>query len=167
VTVSVDGPRTRRWRTRGFTQPLLLTIVGVTASAVLFEALLTSASPCTYGADACGYSWMGAVGGAIALLPVLVGGLLITGLVVALSSHDSGLALRATVVGVMFVPVTGVAVLEFPQALENGQGDAIILNVAGAALIGLVALVPVALGFGVGRLARPSHKDRSGAAGPK
>ena len=166
MTVSVDGPRTRRWRTRGFTQPLLLTIVGVTASAVLFEALLSSASPCTYGADGCGYSWMGAVGEAIALLPVLVGGLLITGLVVGLSSHDPGLAIRAVLVGVVFVPVVGLVLLEFPRLLVEAQADTIILNVAGATLIGLVALVPVALGFGVGRLARPSHKDRSEAAGP-
>jgi hypothetical protein len=148
-------------------QPLLLTILGVTASAVLFEALLTSASPCTYGADTCGYSWMGAFGEAVALLPVLVGGLLITGLVVGLSNHDPRLAVRAVLVGVMVVPVGGLVVLEFPRLLAEGRADALVLNVAGATLIGLVALVPVALGFGVGRMVRPSPKDRSGQAGPE
>jgi hypothetical protein len=172
VTVSVDGPRTRRWRSRGFMQPLLLTIVGVTASAVFFEALLLQANgpsdgPCTYGPDGCGYSWMGAVGEAFTLLPVLVGSLLITGLVIGLSSHDPGLAIRAVVVGVILVPVVGLVVLEFPRLLAEGRVDAIVLNIAGAALIGLIALVPVALGFGVGRLVRPGPKDQSGQAGPE
>ena len=172
MTTPLGGSRARRWRSRAFMQPLLVTIVGVTGSAVLYEALLWFANgpsdgPCTNGPDACGYVFMGAISRGVALFLVLVVGLLITGLVVGLSSHDSGLAGRAILVGVMVPLLVGSVALVLPGVLEHGQADATVLNLAGGLLIGFLILIPVALGFGVGRFVRPSRTDRSRTPGPE
>jgi hypothetical protein len=94
----------RRWRSRAFVRPLLVTVVGVVLSVMLYLAVTWFANgpsdrPCTYSPDACGYAFMGQVGQAFGLLPVLLIGLQITGLVVGLSSRDSRLAFRAVLVG--------------------------------------------------------------------
>jgi hypothetical protein len=151
-------------------QPLLITIVGVAVSAFLYEAVVTSTNgasdgPCTYGPDACGYVFIGRMGQAIALIPVLLVGLLITGLVVGLSSDDSGLARRATLAGVMVPLLAGSAALVVPGAIADGHDVPfrIVSILAGAAFLGLALLIPVVLGYGVGRVIRPSPKDRSDA----
>ena len=161
-----DRPRMRRWQSRPFVQPLLITIVGVVASVVLYNvARGPMGCPSDVNADTCGYYFMGGLGQAIATLPVLLVGLLITGLVVGLVSHDYGLALRAVLVGVLVPPLVGTAVLDITGGLASGPADAIAGSFLGAALIGLVLLIPVALGFGVGCLVRPRPTDQSGATG--
>lgn len=80
---TTDEPRTRRWRSRAFLQPLLITIVGVGWERSFSQACSRAVVPTRFA-----------------------------------------------------------------------------LNLAGAALIGFFVLIPVALGFGVGRLARPSSKDQ-------
>lgn len=164
----------RRWRSRAFVQPLLITVVGVVLSVVLYLAVTSSANgpsdgPCTYGPDACGYAYMGRMGQAVALLPVLLIGLLITGLVVGLSSHDSRLAFRAVLVGTLLATLGGGAAPAVPSAIADGHDVPfrIVSILAMAAFLGLILLIPIALGFGVGRSVRPSPKDRSGATGPE
>jgi hypothetical protein len=163
---------TQRWRSRAFAQPLLITIVGVVTSAVVYVAATrfangASEGPCTYGPDACGYVFMGRIGQAFVLLPVFLVGLLITGIVAGLTSHDSGLALRAIAVGVLLVPLAGVAVVVVPGELVSGRLDAIVLNLVAVAVIGLLLLVPVGLGFLAGRWARRSRDDQPEATVPE
>jgi hypothetical protein len=162
---------TQPLRSRAFVQPLLLTIVGVVASVVLYLAATRLANggpegPCTYGPDACGYVFMASIGQALMLVPVFVVGLLITGLVVGLSSHDSGAAFRAIVVAVLVVPLVGVAAVVVPGELMSGRIDAILLNLGAVAAIGLLLLLPIGVGFGVGSLVRRNPKDQPDSIGP-
>ena len=161
VTTPVDRQGMRRWSSRAFVQPLAVTVVGVVLSVMLYVAVTWSAtgpseSPCTNGPDACGYAFIGQMGRAFGLLPVLLIGLLITGLVVGLSSRDSRLAFRAVLVGTLFTTLGGGAALVVPDAIGEG-GDVpfrIVSNLAGAAFLGLVLLIPIALGLAVGRAVR-------------
>ena len=122
-----DRPRTRRWRSRAFVQPLLITIVGVVGSVGLYYSVRgPTGLPCTFNADSCGYVWMGAIGQAVAALPALLVGLLITGLVVGLLSHNAGLALRAVVVGVMVPPLGGALALALQSVLASGDADKLV-----------------------------------------
>ena len=164
----------RRWRSGAFVQPLLVTVVGVVLSVMLYLAVTRSANgpsdgPCTYGPDACGYAFIGRMGQAFGLLPVLLIGLLITGLVVGLSSRDSRLAIRAVLVGTLLATLGGGAALVVPGAIAEGHDVPfrIVSILAGAAFLGLVLLIPIALGFAVGRAVRPSPKHRSDATGPE
>jgi hypothetical protein len=164
----------RQWGSRGFVLPLLLTVVGVIASVALYLTVARSASgpsesPCNNGPDVCGYVLMGSLGQAFAVLPVLLIGLVITGLVVGLSSRDSRLAFRAILVGTLLGPMAGGAVLAVPGSIADGHDVAfkIVSILAGAALVGLILLIPVALGYGIGRAVRPRTTDRSGAKGPE
>ena len=160
------GPRMRRWRSPAFVQPLLITIAGVVVSVVLYNvARGPMGCPSDVNADTCGYYFMGGLGQAIATLPVLLVGLLITGFLVGLLSRDYGLARRAVLVGVLVPPLVGAAFLDVTGGLASGPADAIAGTFLGAALIGLILLIPVALGLGVGRLVRPSPTDQSGATG--
>ena len=164
MATSFGEPGARRWRSRASVQPLIVTVLGAVASVVLYVAASWFANgplggQCTYGPDACGYVWMGSIWRAVVLLPVLVVGQLVTGFVVGISTQDSGLALPAVLVGVMLPLVVVVTTFVLPGLLMSGRADAIALNLAGAVLIGLVVLVPVAFGYGVGRLVRPSPAD--------
>ena len=166
VLTGHDRRWTRGWRSPAFVQPLLITIAGVVVSVVLYNVARGPVGcPSDVNADTCGYYFMGGLGQAIATLPVLLVGLLITGFLVGLLSHDYGFALSAVVVGVLVPPLAGTAVLDVTGGLASGPADAIAGTFLGAALIGLVLLIPVALGFGVGRLVRPSSKDRAGVTG--
>ena len=98
---------------------------------------------------------MGGIGKGVATLPVLLVGLLITGLVVGLASLNAGLALPAVLVGAMVPPLVGA----LQSALAIGDADKLVQYPAGAALIGLVLFIPVALGFGVGRLVRDKFES--------
>ena len=154
-----------RLRSRAFVQPLLITMAGVVASIGSYQAAKVMAygppdGPCTLSADTCGYMWMGALWQGLTLFPVLLLGLLITGLVVGLSSRDARLAFGAVLVGVVLPPLVASAVFVVPSAIATG-GDGpfrIASNLAGAVLIGLVLLIPIAPGFGLGRVIRPKQK---------
>ena len=124
-----------------------------------------SEGPCTLSSDTCGYIWMGAMGQALALLPVPLVALLITGFVVGVSSRDAGLAFGAVLVGITLTPLAAAAVAVIPAAVATGGDVAfrIASNLAGAVLIGLVLLIPIAPGFGLGRVLRPRpriHRTR-------
>lgn len=167
-------PGKRRWRSRAFVNPLLVTVVGVASSVVLYlsvtwSAIGSSELACPYGPDACGYVFLGRLGQHIAHLPALLIGLMITGLVVGLSSHDSRLAFRAIVVGTLLTLLVGGAVQVRPDAIADGQEVPfrIASILALSAFIGLALLIPVALGFGLGRAARWIAKGPSGVTGPQ
>ena len=96
---------------------------------------------------------MGGIGHAISTLPVLLVGLLITGFVVGVSSHDPGLALRGIVAGVMVPPLVGALALALGACLRMVMPTNLhpIPRRSGAAN-GFVMFIPVAIGFGIGRL---------------
>lgn len=166
MTTPPNEPRTGWWRSRWFVQPLLVTTIGLLASVGLYYALLGPAGgPCSYGPDACAYSMMGRFGQALTLLPVLLVGLLITGLVVGLTSRHANLAFGAALVGVFLTPLVGVVAFLVPVEVARGQADSIVGDLAGAMFIGLLVLIPVAPGFAVGRLLRRSRSDPSNAKG--
>jgi hypothetical protein len=174
VMTPVGRQGMRRWRSRAFVQPLLVTVVGVVLSVMLYLAVIWSPNgpsdgPCTYGSEACGYAFMGRMGQAFELLPVLLIGLLITGLVVGLSSRDPRLAFRAVLVGTLLATLGAGAALIVPGALGEGRDVPfrIVSSLAGAAFLGLVLLIPVVLGLVVGRAVRPSPKHRSDATDPE
>ena len=75
--------------------------------------------------------------------------MLISGLVVGLSSHDSGPTLRAVLVGVM-VPLL---ILGTATTVVGNDG-ATVGGLAFGAVAGLVLLFPAALGVGVGHWVR-------------
>ena len=166
-----DERTTRPWRARAFVrQPLVTTIIGVVVSIVLYVVVynVTLRPDCVADNYACQYYVMGHV---LDTFPVLLVGVLITGLVVGLGSHASGPALRAVVAAVM-VPllIYGVALVlpdtfarsALTQPWKPTFGDYVMTTVGGlafGAVVGLVALVPAALGFGVGRLVRKKFRQ--------
>ena len=158
-----DGPKTRRWRSRAFVQPLLITTVGVVVSVALYNvARGPTGCPSEVNADTCGYYFMGGMGAAMLTLPVTLVGLLITAFVVGASSDNFGLAFRGVLVGVLVASLVAGAAI----ALGSGPADGVFSALAYAAFIGLVVLIPVAFGFGVGRAVRPGSRDRPSATGP-
>ena len=51
-----NGPRTRRWRSRAFVQPMSITIIGVVVSVVLYNvARRPTSCPSDVNADTCGH----------------------------------------------------------------------------------------------------------------
>jgi hypothetical protein len=136
-----DEPKRRFWRSPEFVQPLLITFVGVVVSLVLYEVVLGSLDTC----PGCSEFF-----NAIETIPVALAGLLITGLVVGLVSHDSGASLRAVLVGVM-VPLL-ILVVGTMDVGDRGDAHEIFSALTFGAFVGLVLLVPAALGFGVGRV---------------
>jgi hypothetical protein len=171
VTLSTPAKPGRRWRSRAFAQPLLATIVGVVGSVVLYLDVVRLANgpsdgPCTMGPDSCGYIWIGAMTQAVALLPVLLVGQILTGFVVGRSSSDTGLALRA-ILTVFVVPLLLGFVIAIVEDVGNGlDAQRIVSHFLGWS-IGLVLVFPIAIGFAVGSGVRPRPKDQSESTGPE
>ncbi len=158
------GSRTRRWRSRSFAQPLVITLIGLVASIVVYVAAVRLAigpsTLCDLGPNTCFYYWAGAFYWVLLLLPVLAVGLLMTGVVVGRSTRDDGLAFGAATMGVVLPPLL-IAVLALPGAIADGRD--VLFRVAsyfvGAVAVGLVLLVPIAIGFAVGLIVRPRPTD--------
>jgi hypothetical protein len=148
MTTPADEPGTRRWRSRAFVQPLLVTIGGALATVAVVGVFGPS--------DRSGNNIVGALSATLGL----IAGLLITGFIVGRSSPDARLALLASLVAVIaWSLLTSIAQLRFAPSFVE------LLTVFGVFII--TPLIPIWLGFGVGRLVRPKHKDRSGITGPE
>lgn len=154
MTTPAVGPGTQRWRFRAFVQPLLITIVGVVVSSELYRAgpwllsggpsagpfpslLLEHAQyvPCIeqVGSTTCGFiSFTSAIVGLL-FLPVLFAGLLITGVILGRSSRGGWDAFGAVLVALVILALT---------LIRNPVAP-------------FLALIPIGLGFGVGRWLRP------------
>jgi hypothetical protein len=86
---------------------------------------------------------------------VLVVGLLVTGLVVALGSRDSRLALRAILVGLVILSLISCIFGVVSDAVTYSLGARQLLdNVLRSGVLVLVLLIPIALGFRVGRMVK-------------
>ena len=143
----MDGQRVK-WRTRGFVQPLLLTIGGVVASWVFADAISGSCG----GGDVCAYIGMAYVA---SFLVALVPGLLGTGFLVGLLSPDVGLALRAMRVAGVILWLTASIISTITSAYRTSFLDGVYELAVFALIIGVLALVaaiPVGLGFAFARL---------------
>jgi hypothetical protein len=151
-------PHRRVWRTRAFIQPLLVTIVGVAALPAIFMAwsLLVgpsddSSSPCT---GECGTARLAsAFLKGIALLVVWCVVMLFSGFGVGRSSRDSSLAFRAVLVAVVSLALS----VSIGYTLVSTTSESLLDTVFVFLGLAIVPLVPVALGFGVGRMVRRSH----------
>lgn len=143
-----DRPRTRAWRSRAFVQPLLITVVGVVAPIALPVALAMATNrsePCT--GSSCAYIDFSAIIRGLLLYALC---LLITGIVVGLSSQDSGLAARAILIVVATVSLTAFAV---SLVSDSRTKDLLYLRdlVGSCVAVAISLLVPIGLGFGIGR----------------
>ena len=133
------------WRSRGFVQPLLLTIGGVVASYVFADAIVGSCE-----GDVCAYIGLTYVA---SFLAAMVPGLFGTGLLVALFDDD-GFASRAMwVAGAILClaasilsTVTSSDLASFPDGVVRLLESALI-----AGVLALVAAIPIGLGFIVAR----------------
>ena len=134
-------------------QPLVTTIIGVVVSVVLCVVAynVVTAARCDPIGGASGRAFCESGAALFVAFPVLMVGVLITGLVVG--SHDSGTAVRAVLAGVMVTMlILGVALVPTGiMVVENGDyAGATLGGLASGAVVGLVALIPAALGFGIG-----------------
>lgn len=167
MTTSSTEPETRAWRSRAFVQPLLVTILGVwVVPALVFLAWgaffgpRQDSSPCT---GECGTVRLAAgfVTGIYFLVAWSVA-VVIVGFLAGRSSPDAWLALRAVLLGVMLPPVV-VAVLLLPGAIADSDDvlSAILTTLAGAAFVGVVVLIPTALGLWAAQLSA-TKRQRGG-----
>ena len=152
MTAPTGGPVTRWWRSRAFWQPLLITIGGVIATVAAVRVLGPS--------DVSGNNVVGAL---VAMLGLVVG-LLVTGFVVGLSSPDTRLALLASLLAACAMTLARLIADSIADAASDLLSFGELLTVM--AVLTITPLVPIWLGFGVGRLVRPSPKDRSDTMGP-
>ena len=165
-----DERTTRRRRVQAFVrEPLVITSIGVVVSIVLYVVVyhIALGPECTGDNRMCRWHESST---AFETHPVLLLGVLITGLVVGLVSHPTEPAFRTVAAGVM-VPllVYGVA-LVLPDTLARAAltapwkptfGDYFMTTVGGlviGAVVGLIALIPAAIGFGVGRLGQRTRQ---------
>jgi hypothetical protein len=145
MTTPAGGSGTPGWRSRAFIQPLLLTVVGELASVVVVQLLMGPAG----GAES---SPVGNVPGIILGTLFLAVGLLMTGFVVGLTSRDRNLALGAVLAGAI--------VLTLPIALISPSSPSVVDRLTTIGGLIVLQLIPIGLGFGVGRLAKArAEKD--------
>jgi hypothetical protein len=178
MTPTLRNERTMlRWRARAFVrQPLVTTIIGVVVSVMLYVVAynVVSATQCDPALNA-GMRGLCEIFSTVQTFPVLLIGVLITGWVAGLVSHDSGQALRAVLAGVM-VPllIFGVA-LVLPETFARAAkvstpwkptfGDYVGATVGGLGIgagVGLVLLIPAALAFREGRRIRRNRQSKRG-----
>jgi hypothetical protein len=161
--MAAGGPGTRRWRSRAFVQPLLVTLVGVAALPAIYMAwsYLDDIAPCTE--TWCGYGSGVAIISGVVYLAVWCAVMVITGFVVGRSSRDSSLALRAVLVAVGSLALTASIVSTASSTTPESFLDTIYLTLG----LAIVPLISVLVGFRVGHLVRPSPKDQSDASGPR
>lgn len=162
MTTPASGPGMRRWRSRAFVQPLLVTIIGVAALPTIFLApsLLAGPSSGSCSGSSCGYGAMAGLGYGLMLLAVWCVVMLLTGFVVGRSSRDSGLAFCAVLVAVGSLALAVTIAYTPYNALSFVDRLAIFVGLA------IVPLISVGLGFGVGRVfkKRPSPAGSTGPA---
>ncbi len=149
-----DRHRTTVWRSRAFVQPLLITIVGVIAPPAVFMAWRFLVGPpsdfsaCTGECGTANLASLLVTG--IALLLVWCALLLIAGVIVGWSSSGSWLAFRGVLVAVVGLALTVSVLYTFASTTSESLLDTVFLFLG----VGFVPLVPIALGFVVGRLVK-------------
>jgi len=152
MTTPAGDPGTRRWRSRAFVQPLLITAVGVWANIAIYLVAVSIFNPRCPDAS-CGllhYEINLLMSGALLLFLPLVG-MIITGWVVGQKGPRSGLAGGAILVGMAIVWLSLMVLTQMDVTLSS--------------VVSVVSLILVGLGFVLGRRGRPSPNDQSDATG--
>jgi hypothetical protein len=145
-----DRDRTTVWRSRAFVQPLLVTLLGIAAPpAILFAwaSIGPPSDPCTGASCGPGYGIVAAI---IRGLLISAGYMLIVGFVVGLSSRDSRLAWRAVLVALVILWVAASVVSAATRPTLGARE--LVDDLAGYGVFAVVLLIPIGLGFRVGRL---------------
>lgn len=144
-----DGRPMHVWRSRGFVQPLLLTMGGVVASWVFADAISGSCG----GGDVCAYIGMAYV---FYFLLAIVPGLLVTGFLVRLLSDDVWLANRSIRVAGVILWLTASILMFLSNVGYIASFADVVSGLVFSALVGgvlaLVAWVLIVIGFGLGRV---------------
>ena len=154
-----EGRTPPAWRSRAFVQPLLVTLGGVVTTIAVFAAvgsmrnLLDPCDGCTPG--------YGIVGAIIEALLILALGVLLTGFVVGWSSPDARLAIGAIVVASATLSlVVSALVVGSDRAAGLLDADQIRDDVVSVPLIAVGILIPIAVGFLIGRVVRSARTPR-------
>lgn len=157
MTTPATESESRRWRSRAFVQPVLVTIVGVAGPPAIFLAVTWVSARLDPRCPSCDVGY--GIGMAIIIGVILFGVWLVVmlaaGFVVGRSSADSWLALQA-----ILAVVASVALTMSIIGTTTSPDPTSLLDVASIFLaFAAWTLVPTVLGYGVGRSLRPSRQS--------
>jgi len=142
--------RTSVWRSRTFVEPFLLTLAGPIAITFAVYVVGIGVSGSCDAGEGCDYTHMR---DALRYLLVLALSLFFTGFVIGVSSPNSGVAGRAMLVGVVTLAVTTSVLIMASDASRNRlDARQAVDDLLAAGLVAVALLVPIAFGFGVGRV---------------
>lgn len=148
------------WRSRGFVRPLWITIVGVAAPPAILMAWTwavgLASDPCTE--TWCGYGIGATIIYGIVFLAAWCVAMLGAGFLIGRTSRDSRLALRAILVALAGLALTVTVALTSLSATSISLLDAVVVALGYA----IGPLIPMGLGFIVGRSARPAPTASAG-----
>ena len=144
MELPTERPPIPAWRSQAFVRPLVIGLVGVAASFAVASIAMDVLAPC----ESYGCIQQVFVRTFVYFPLVFVPGLLITGFLAAVSSPGAGTALAALALAVLVDWLAGSVALAIASGSE-AAGLVVFLGV----LVALGAL-PLALGFGVGRVVR-------------
>ena len=154
---------TPAWRSRAFVQPLLVTLGGVVAWIAMLAVLVVVSSTSEPSCPGCLSSgWLPSVQSVVASLLVLALGPVTTGFIAGWSSPDYGLAIGAVLVAVLILSLA-IFVLVLANDAHNGvlDGDQIRDDLFTVPLAAIALLLPIGIGFGVGRSVRGRRAQRA------